>query len=119
MDYHIVLVTKLRTPVFDEHIAPKLFEYIVSVGNKRGFAVNNISLLPDHIHLIIESRPDTSPADCALMLVNNTRYWMEQRYAGVLKQTGCWDLWQPSFYVGTVGEYSTAQIRTFLGGSHR
>jgi putative transposase len=119
LDYHIVLVTKSRTPVLDEHIAAKLFEYIVAVGNKRGFAVDNVSVLPDHIHLIIEGRPDISPTDYALALINNSRYWMEQRFVGVLKQTGCWDVWQPSFYAGTVGEYSTAQIKSFLSGSRR
>ena len=117
LSYHLVLVTKFRTAVFDEHIAPGLFEYIVAVGSKRGFAIDTISLMPDHIHLVFESRPDVSIAECALSLVNNTHHWMQKRYRGVLKQTGCWDVWQPSFYAGTVGEYSTAQIRRFLGRS--
>lgn len=115
--YHIVLVTKFRTPLFDDHIAPGLFDHIVAIGNKRGFAVDRLGVAPDHLHLVIEGRPDFSIADCALALANNTRHWMEQRYWGVLKQTGCWDVWQPSFYAGTVGEYSTAQIRRFLGRS--
>ena len=72
LDYHLVLVTKLRTPVFDEQIAPKLFDYILAVGNKRGFVVERASLEPDHIHLVLEARPDVSIADCALSLVNNT-----------------------------------------------
>ena len=117
LDYHIVLVTKFRTPLFDDYIAPRLFEYVVAIGNKRGFAVDRIGLGTDHIHLIIESRPDVSASDCALSLVNNSRRWMEKNYWWVLKQTCCWDVWQPSFYAGTVGEYSTAQIRRFLGQS--
>lgn len=117
LDYHLVLVTKFRQPVFDEHIAPGLFDYVVAIGNKRGFALDRISLAPDHLHLIIEARPDVSIESCALSLVNNTRQWMEKRYWGVLKETGCWDVWQPSFYAGTVGEYSTAQIKRFLGQS--
>jgi putative transposase len=115
LGYHIVLVTKFRTPLLDDYIAPRLFEYVVAMGGKRGFAVDRIGAGPDHVHLIIEARPDVSVADCALSLVNNTRYWMENNYWGVLKETGCWDVWQPSFYAGTVGEYSTAQIRQFLG----
>jgi len=114
LNYQIVLVTKFRTPIFDEHIAPKLFEYIVAIGNKRGFAVERIGLAPEHMHLVMEARPDVSITDCALSLVNNTHCWMEKYYWGVLKQTNCWDVWQPSFYAGTVGEYSTAQLRRFL-----
>lgn len=115
LNYHLVLVTKFRTSLFDERIAPGLFEYIVAVGSKRGFAIDTISLMPDHIHVMIESRPDVTIADCAFSLVNNIHHWMEKHYWGVLKQTRCWDVWQPSFYASTVGEYSTAQIKTFLG----
>lgn len=78
LDYHIVLVTKFRTPLFDEEIAPGLFEYAVAIGRKRGFAVDRIGLGADHVHLIIEARPDVSVANCALALANNTRHslWM-------------------------------------------
>ena len=68
-------------------------------------------------HLIIEAVPNVSVNDCALALLNNTQQWMEKRYWGVLKETGAWEVWQPSFYAGTVGEYSTAQVKRFLGGS--
>ncbi len=115
LNYQIVLVTKFRTELLDDHIAPRLFDYIIEIGKKHGFAVDRMGLGPDHIHLIIEARPDVSVQDCALALLNNTRHWMEKKYWGVLKQTDCWDVWQPSFYAGTVGEYSTAQIRRFLG----
>ena len=74
-----------------------------------------MSVLPDHIHLLFEALPSISVADCALSLVNNTLHWMEKNYWGVLKQTGAWDVWQPSFYAGTVGEYTTAQVKRFLG----
>ena len=117
LGYHLVLVTKSRTPVFDDDIAPRLFEYVIAIGNKRGFAVESLGVALDHVHLLIEARPDVSIADCALSLANNTRQWMEKHYWGALKQTGCWDVWQPSFYAGTVGEFSTAQIRRFMGQS--
>ncbi len=116
LNYQIILVTKFRTALFDEYIGPKLFEYIVRVGRKRGFAVDRIGIMPDHLHLIIEGRPDLSVADYALSVMNNTQRWMEKHYSGVLQETKCWDVWQPSFYGGTIGEYSTAQARQFLAG---
>jgi len=74
-----------------------------------------MSLLPDHVHLILEAVPSKSIDEIALALVNNTAYWMGKHYWGVLKQTGAWDVWQPSYYAGTVGEYTTAQVKRFLG----
>lgn len=114
LDYHLVLVTKFRAPLFDEAVAPGLFNCVLAVGRKHGFAVNRMSLLPDHMHLLIQARPELSIYNCAMAVVNNTRHWMEKWYWGVLKQTNVWDVWQPSFYAGSVGVYSTAQVKAFL-----
>lgn len=107
-------MTDFRIPLFDEAIAPRLFEYVIAVGQKRGFVVDRLSVLPDHVHLVIEAVPSLSMNECALTVVNNTRHWMEKKYWGVLKQTGAWDVWKPSFYAATTGEYTTAQVRSFL-----
>jgi putative transposase len=117
LQYHLVLVTDFRIPIFDEVIAPKLFDYVIAIGKKRGFAVERMTVLPDHVHLLIEALPSLAIGDCALSLMNNTRQWMEKKYWGVLKQANAWDVWRPSFYVGTVGEYTTAQVRRFLSES--
>jgi putative transposase len=115
LDYHLVLVTKYRTPLFDEAITPRLIQYVMAVGRKHGFVVDRMTVLPDHVHLIVEARPSVSARTCVQALMNNAHHWMEKHYYGALKQTGCWDVWQPSFYAGTVGVYSTAQVERFLG----
>ncbi|PWT89165.1 MAG: hypothetical protein C5B55_11825 [Blastocatellia bacterium] len=114
LNYHIVLVTQERRSVFDEVIAPRLFEYVRTVGMKHRFAIDRIGLLPDHMHLVIEARPDVSIEEYVRAIMESTRYWMNKNYYGVLKETKAWDLWKPSYYAGTVGEYTTAQVKAFL-----
>jgi len=114
LDYHLVVATQNRLPLFDETMAPGLFNYMITIGQKHNFAVDRIGLLPDHMHLIIEAVPSLSVQDCVLAILNNTRHWMTKHYSGALKQLNAWDVWEPSFYAGTVGEYSTAQVREFL-----
>ena len=114
LTYHVVLVTQTRLPVFDETIAPRLFEYLLAVSAKHRFAIERIGLLPDHMHMIIEAIPSVSVEEYVLAIMNNTRYWMERHYFGVLKAMDAWDVWQQSYYAGTVGEYTTAQVRAFL-----
>jgi len=116
LNYHLVLATQDRIPLFDEAIARPLFNYVLTVGEKHSFAVERIGLLPDHMHLLLEARPDVSIEACARAIMENTCYWMERRYSGVLKATNAWNVWQPSFYAGTVGDYTTAQVKKFLGG---
>ena len=115
LDYHLVLATQNRLPVFDDDtIAPRLFDYIIKIGQKHKFAVDRIGLLPDHVHLIIEAVPSLTIQSCFEAILQNTRDWMTRNYATTLKQLDAWDVWQPSFYAGSVGEYTTAQVREFL-----
>ena len=116
LQYHFVFVTQERIALFDEVIAPKLFSQLTSIGKSHQFAVERIGLLPDHMHMLIEGMPTVSPEEYALRILSETSDWMEQMYVGVLKNTGAWDVWQPSYYVGTVGEYTTAQVDKFLRG---
>jgi len=114
LDYHFVVATQNRLPLFDETMALRLFDYMLAIGRKYNFAVDRIGLMPDHMHLIIESTPSLSAEECVRAILENTRHWMTKNYSGVLKDMNGWDVWQPSFYAGTVGEYSTAQVREFL-----
>jgi putative transposase len=116
LNYHLVCATNARIPIFDEAIGPKLFDYIMAIGKKHQFVVDRIGLLPDHMHMIIEGVPSVSVEEYALTIMNNTQYWMTKNYAGVLKETGAWDVWQPSYYAGTVGEFTSAQVGKFLRG---
>ena len=47
LNYHLVFATQDRIPLFDETIAPRLFEYVQGVGKKHNFAIDRIGLLPD------------------------------------------------------------------------
>jgi putative transposase len=114
LDYHLVIATQNRLALFDETIAPQLFNYIISIGRRHKFAVDRIGLLPDHVHLLIQAVPSLSVEACALAILENTRDWMTKHHWGILKEMNAWDVWQPSFYAGTIGEYSTAQVREFL-----
>lgn len=117
LNYHLVLATQNRLPLFDESIGPGLFNYVMTIGKKHHFAVDRMSLMPDHMHLIVEAIPSLSAEKCVKAILENTRDWMTKRYTGVLKELDAWNVWQPSFYAGTVGEYSTAQVRQFLAMS--
>ena len=108
------MVTQERIPIFDQFIAPRLFDYVLAIGRKHRFAVDRVSILPDHLHLIIEGVPTINLETYARAILENTRYWMTKHYDGVLKETQAWDVWQPSYYAGTAGEYTTAQLKKFL-----
>lgn len=86
----------------------------MAIGKKHEFVVDRIGVLPDHLHILFEGLPSVSVADYALAIMNNVQHWMTRKYDGVLKETGAWNVWRPSYYSGTVGEYTTMQLASFL-----
>lgn len=117
LDYHVVVCTQFRTPLFDDVVAPRMFTYTCAIGKKAGFAVDRMTILPDHIHLLVQLLPSVSVFDSVLSFLNNTAYWMNKNYPSLLMETEAFQVWQPSFYAGTVGEFSTAQVRSFVAGA--
>src|SRR5215204_3873906 len=114
LNYHLVFATQDRIPLFDEVIAPNLFKYLLAVSKKHRFEIDRMGVLPDHLHLVIEGIPNVSVANYALAIMNASQQWMTDKYSGVLKETNSWDVWRPSYYAGTVGEFTTAQLASFL-----
>ena len=114
LSYHVVFVTAGRREVFDEDIAPAFFATVTEHAKERGFYVERMSLLPDHIHLLIRTTPSRVVKECAIEIMNHSWQFMADRYHGVLTNTGAYDLWQSSCYIGTVGEATTSQIKSFL-----
>ena len=87
------------------------------VANKRGFAVDEVSVVPDHIHFILRLNPKTSIQECALSLMNNGQDWMGKQNKSALIQAGIDSLWQPSAYAGTCGRVTTAMVKAFLAAA--
>jgi len=114
LTHHLVFSTRYRKGVFGASIGQALTEYWLGVAAKREFALDQISIVPDHIHLIVRIVPKTSIEQVALMLMNNGQYFIGKRYPELLVQLGMTQLWNPSAYAGTCGEITTALIMKWL-----
>ncbi len=67
---------------------------------KHGLLLSRMGLLQDHLHLVIGTRPEDSPAAFAFSMMNNIAWVFGMR--PVLK---------PSCYLGTVGEYDLGAVK--------
>jgi putative transposase len=114
LDHHLVFATRYRVGVFDSALGEALCQYWLSVANKRGFAIDRISIVPDHIHLLVRIKPKMSIEECALLLLNNGQYFVGKRAPHTLVQAGIEGLWQASAYAGTTGQMTTVLLKKFL-----
>jgi putative transposase len=114
LNHHVVVSTRYRAAVFDSVMGQELGGYWLKVGAKYGFAIDRLTIVPDHAHLLVRTVPKVSLETCVLALLNNGEYFVSKRYLVVLANERIDQLWQPSAYVGTCGEVSTALVKAWL-----
>ncbi len=114
LTHHLVFSTPQRKGVFGSVVGQALTEYWLTVANKENFALDQISIVPDHVHLIVRIVPKMSIEEVALLLMNNGQEFMAKRHPKLLVENGMPELWNRSAYAGTTGEITTALIQKWL-----
>jgi REP-associated tyrosine transposase len=116
LNYHLVFATWERRGVFTSALGQALVEYWLRVADKRGFAIDRASVVPDHAHLMVRLLPQMTIDSCGLSLLNNSQHFMAERFPQILIQAAVPQLWQASAYAGTCGETTTALVKAWLRG---
>ncbi len=114
LNHHLVLATCQRKGVFTSDLGRALSDYWLRVATMRGFAIDQISVVPDHVHLLVRIVPKMSIEECALLLLNNGQHFIGKNYPEVLIDAGLEQLWEASAYAGTCGEFTTALLKGWL-----
>jgi putative transposase len=114
LNHHLVFSTRRRAAVFDAALGKELSDYWLRVAAKYGFAIDRLTILPDHVHLLIRTVPKLDLAACALALMNNGEYFLVSQHPQILPAEKIDQLWQPSAYAGTCGDVSTALVKAWL-----
>ena len=114
LSHHLVLATRMRRGGFDRSSGEALVKYWLKVGYKHWFLLDQATVLPDHVHLLIGITPKISIEQAALALMNNGLYLISKHFSESLIKTRVDQLWEPSAYAGTCGELTTGLLQAFL-----
>ncbi len=114
LNHHLVFATLGRKGVFDSALGRSLGEYWLNVARRREFAIDRMTIVPDHAHLLVRIPPKMSIEECALLLLNNSQHFVGQHAPARLIEEGMNSLWQASAYAGTCGSVTTSLMKKFL-----
>ncbi|HXU37066.1 MAG TPA: IS200/IS605 family transposase [Blastocatellia bacterium] len=114
LNHHLVLATRFRRGVFGSKSGEALVDYWTKVAARHGFAIDQATVLPDHVHLRVRITPKISIEQVALSLMNNGQYFVARHFPLAIVAAKIDQLWQPSAYVGTCGELTTALLKAFM-----
>lgn len=114
LQYHIVWVTKYRKPIFKGTIEQEVTQYLVEILKSLDMVPIAMSVMPDHIHLLVDCKPQLRLSDAIKILKGNIARWLFLAHPEIKQQLWGGHLWNPSYFVATVNERTEQQIMDYI-----
>lgn len=114
--FHLVFVTKYRKSIFDTNEKQEELKTLLSsFAEKNGSVIEDVEVMPDHVHLVLSFPPKFSPSSIVKSFKGAAaREWFklhpedkQKLYKG--------HLWAPSFFIQTVGTVSQEAVVEYVG----
>jgi putative transposase len=112
LKYHLVWCPKYRRPVLVGDIEARLRQLIAAKTTELDITVHALEVMPDHVHLFVESDPTRCVAEIVNRIKGFTSRVLRKEFASLRSRLPT--LWSRSYYAGTVGAVSESVVRRYI-----
>ena len=116
LHFHIIWVTKYRNPCFiTDELVQEMKQILLTIAEQAEFEIEEIEVMPEHVHLLISFKPKFSITDVIKFLKGHSARIFFLNHPEI-KKNSFWGgkLWSPSYYVGSVGNMSKETVRQYI-----
>jgi putative transposase len=110
--FHLVWCSKYRRPVLEGRVAHRLASLIEAKCDERGWTVQALEIMPDHVQLFVHTGPGASPALVAHQCKGFTSRVLRGEFPHLRSRLPT--LWSKSYLATSVGPVSEATIRRYI-----
>ncbi len=110
--WHIVCCPTYRKRVLGGWVAARLAELVSQGAAERGWSVEALEIMPDHVHLFVRTPPAASPAHLAHQFKGFTSRVLRSEFRHL--HTSLPTPWSKSYFVASVGRVSEGAIRKYI-----
>ena len=118
--YHVVWCVKYRHDVLTGDVEQSLRTILYKVAEDHGFEIVEYNSNSDHIHLLLDCKPQHYIPDMIKALKGVSGRLLMKEYGDSLRSK-LWGghLWNPSYFIATVSENTEEQIRAYIKSQKR
>ncbi len=117
--YHIVFCTKYRLGVLTGDLSGEIKKIVASIALEKGFDVSAIETGDDHVRMFVSAPPHISISVLVKWIKGITARKLFLQYPLLRKKLYRGHLWNPSFYVGTVGDMSEKSVKKYIDSQQK
>ena len=111
LGYHIIWCPKYRRKLLQWGIDDRLKILLVEKATRMGCKIEQMEVMPDHVHIFIKT-PPTLSIDTLVQGLKGYTSFVLRRDRLWLQKIKC--LWPPSYYVESIGHISEETVRRYI-----
>lgn len=110
ISYHIIWCPKYRKPYL-HYYEKELAKYINEKANELNCSIENMEIMPDHVHIFIKCNTETlSVSNIVKYLKGYISYMIRKAHPSLKKYPA---FWSPSYYCESIGHISEDTIKRY------
>lgn len=109
---HVVWCPKYRRPVLSGRVAERLDELIRKKADERGWEVNALEVMPDHVHLFVKHDPKSPASYVANQFKGFTSRALREEFPHLKSRMPT--LWSSSYFAASVGAVPAATVEKYI-----
>jgi len=112
LQYHLVWCLKYRKGILVDVLEKRLRELLYQKAKEIKAEMQALEIMPDHVHLVVESDPTMAPARLAAQFKGFTSHQLREEFPWLKSYLS--SLWSRSYYIGSVGAISKATVKRYM-----
>jgi putative transposase len=112
--YHLVWVPKYRRRVLRGKVAWWVRHLLYEACKVNQWWIEEVKILPDHVHLLIQVRPTDSVAEVAQQLKGGMSHVLRKEFPDLEEFIWGTHFWAEGYFAETVGARSYAAVKRYI-----
>ena len=84
------------------------------IAAEYSFTITAMEVMPDHVHLLLDCKPQFMISDMVKIMKGNTARWLFLEHPELKRSLWGGHLWNPSYCAVTVSDRSRAQVMQYI-----
>ena len=84
------------------------------IAAEYSFTITAMEIMPDHVHLLLDCKPQFVISDMVKSMKGNTARWLFPEHPELKRSLWDGHLWNPSYCAVTVNDRSRAQVMQYI-----
>ena len=110
--YHLIWCPKYRRKVLINDVEKRFKEIVLAKAKENGFTIENMEVMPDHVHLFVKTDPTTPPHRVVQQLKGASSFYLRKEFPHLKSRMPC--LWSRSYFCESVGHISEDTVKRYI-----